>query len=98
MLQKGFWKPGERQMAWLDRFAIAIATKDTKEISSLLDDMPKFEKVEDMKKAQFLIKDAYELVSGLKDETKKSMQLIKKNIEFLQNSSPIAKNSLDVTY
>jgi len=85
-------------MDWLNSLKVAIITKDVKKISTLINEMPKFKDVKQMKEAQHLIKEAYLLISTLKEETLKQINQIKKNINFLESTMHEKKNSLDVMF
>ena len=84
-------------MTWLTKLKIAIVEKNTDNINSLLDETPNFEKIEDVKEAMYLFKEALELLYGLKDETAQSMEQLKKNMEFLNSTQPANENTLDVS-
>jgi len=82
---------------WLTKLKIAIVEKNTDSINTLLDQTPNFEKIEDVKEAMYLLKEAFELVYGLRDETAQSMEQLKKNMEFINSTQPANKNSLDIS-
>jgi len=84
-------------MIWLTKLKIAIVEKDTSAVDALLDEIPNFEDLKDVKEAMYLLKEALELLYSLRDETAVSMAQIKKNIEFLQSTRPTNKNTLDVS-
>jgi hypothetical protein len=84
-------------MIWLTKLKIAIVEKDTSAVDTLLDEIPNFEDLKDIKEAMYLLKEALELLYSLRDETAVSMAQIKKNIEFLQSTRPTNKNTLDVS-
>jgi hypothetical protein len=84
-------------MIWLTKLKIAIVEKDTSAVDTLLDEIPNFEDLKDVKEAMYLLKEALELLYSLRDETAVSMAQIKKNIEFLQSTRPTNKNTLDVS-
>ena len=98
MFSKDCLKRGEKQMSWLSELKVAIISKDPQKISDLIDAMPKFEKVEQMQEALFLIKEAYIMMNELKSQTLTQREQIKKNIDFLESTAAQQKNSLDVSY
>ena len=97
MFSKVFWRRGEKRMNWADELKVAIVTKNPSEISHLIDELPDFENVQEMKNALYLIKEAYIVMQELKDETLFQMNQIKKNIEFLESTPPQQINSLDIS-
>ena len=84
-------------MTWLTSLKIAIVEKNTDAIDALLDKTPNFEDTKDVEEAMYLLKEASELLYGLKDETAMCMAQIKKNIEFLHSTQPANKNTLDIS-
>ena len=85
-------------MGWLSELKVAIVSKDPQKISTLIDAMPTFEKIEEMQEALYLIKEAYLLMNELKEEVLAQREQIKKNIDFLESTAAQEKNSLDVSY
>jgi len=81
---------------WLIKLKIAIVEKDTEKLSSLMDNIPKLESVEEMTEALYLIREAAELVYTLQDETSLSMKQIKKNLNFLESTQELQINKLDI--
>ena len=82
---------------WLNDFKIAIIEKDTQKIDKLLDETPKFTELKDMQEASYLMREAFELIHKLKDETGATMTQLKKNMDFL-DSTQLAEtqNRLDI--
>ena len=60
-------------------------------------DIPKLSKEEDIQQALYLLKQATELVSTLKDETSATMKQIKANLKFLNATQAPARSTLDIT-
>ena len=81
---------------WLNKFKIAIVQKDTNTLEKLLDEVPKFDNIEDAKKATYLLKEALALLYSLQDETSTAMRQIKKNIDFLNTTVHDSVGSLDI--
>jgi trehalose/maltose hydrolase-like predicted phosphorylase len=81
---------------WLKELQLALIEEDPKRISVLMERMPKFESVEDMKSAAVLIKQALVLMHTLKDETSYQMKQIQKNLDFLSSTQAPAKYNLDI--
>lgn len=90
---------GESLQIWIDRLTLSIIKKDTDAIDYLLDTMPKFSAVDDMKEIKevlYLFKEALELLYVLRDETAVSMRQIKRNIDFLGANMSNTTNRLNV--
>ena len=81
---------------WLNKFKIALAQKDTDSLEKLLDEIPEFSDINDMKQSLYLFREATELLFSLKDETSASMRQIKKNIDFIRSTHNESSNKLDV--
>lgn len=81
---------------WLKKLKIAIIEKNTDTIDTLLQDLPEFKSIEEMREAQYLFKEVEKLVSSLKDETQVSMQQIKNNLSFLRSTQTKPTTTLDV--
>lgn len=71
---------------WLNDFKIAIVQKDTDRINTLLSEMPQFTDLKEMETAAYLLKEANDLLHTLQNDTKHSMQQLKKNIDFLKST------------
>ena len=67
---------------WLTNLKIAIVEKDTDKLNKLLDEMPQLKDTNEIQDAMYMLREAFELMYTLKDDTKKSMVQIKKNIDF----------------
>ena len=96
MYLKPFWKLGEKAQMWLKKLKIAIIEKNADALNALMDDIPKFSNADDIQEVIFLLKEATDLVSGLKDETASSMKQMKKNINFLKSTQAPKIGTLDI--
>jgi len=81
---------------WLKKLKIAIIEKNADALNALMDDIPKFSNADDIQEVIFLLKEATDLVSGLKDETASSMKQMKKNINFLKSTQAPKIGTLDI--
>jgi hypothetical protein len=81
---------------WLKEFKIAIIEKDTQKLEKLMDDLPSLNSQEELQEAIALLKEATDLVQGLKDSTAESMAQIKKNINFLKSTQEGRVHKLDI--
>ncbi len=96
MFLKVFLKLGEKLQMWVNKLQIAIIEKNTDNIDNLLDNMPKFRTKEEMISAQYLLREALELLYTLKDETALTMKQLKKSIDFLKSTEYHTSNRLDI--
>ena len=71
---------------WLNELKIAIVEKNPQEIDRLVESMPMFDDIEDMKNAAYLLKEANLLMMTLKDETATSLRKIKKTRDFIDST------------
>jgi hypothetical protein len=81
---------------WLKNFKLAILQKDAGKIASLLDEMPQFEKLDELEEAAWLTKEALNVMTGLQEADKEAMLQIQKNIKFLKSTQPQASAKLDI--
>jgi hypothetical protein len=72
---------------WLQQFKIALVKQDSNTIDKLLDEMPPFSEVSQMREAQYLLAQASEFIGTLKDNTAHSMAQLKKNSDYLQSTN-----------
>lgn len=96
MYLRDCWKLGERPQMWLNKLKIAIVEKNPDSLSKLLSDVPQLESQKKIEEAVYLLKEATALMNSLKDETKISMNLIKKNLDFLRSSEIRTSKKLDI--
>ncbi len=71
-------------MKWLEDLKLAIINKDIDLINSLIEDMPEFEKLEEMQQASALIKEGIDLIKKEMDLLVISMDKMKKSKKFLE--------------
>lgn len=81
---------------WLNKLKVALSQKDVESIESLLEEVPAFDNVDDAKTAQYLLKEAMELLLTLQDETKQSLKQMKKNLDFMNATSSPLVAKLDI--
>lgn len=81
---------------WLEELKIAVVEEDVEKIDLLMQEPPKLEDAQEIDSARTLIDEALKILTKLRSESEKSMQKIKKNIEFL-NATELHPNSrLDI--
>ncbi len=84
-------------MIWLNKLQIAIIEKNTDSLDALLDDLPEFKDVGEMKKASYLLIEASRLLHALRDDTSYQMRKIQKNLKFLNSTQAPIVSKLDIT-
>ncbi len=82
---------------WLKKLQLAIIEQNPELIDTLVREMPKFESVDDMKRAAALVSEALKLLHRLKNETASSLKQLKKHKDFLESTMQSQKNRLDIT-
>ena len=82
---------------WLKKFKIAIVKKEADTIGLLLDEMPEFGTLEELKEAAYLIKEAFDMMIKLQSANEKTLQQLQKNIKFLKSTQSEAPKTLDIT-
>ena len=88
---------GERQQMWLNQLKSALVMRDVEKISYLLETKPQNLNVKEMQEVSFLLREAAKIATDLRDETAKTMQQVKKNIDFLNATESKATQKLDIT-
>ena len=81
---------------WLSKFKIAIIEKNTEQIDTLLEELPSFKTEDEMKEAQYLMKEAAVLLLHLKNQTQDTMQRVQKNLSFLKSTQTNDSSALDI--
>jgi len=81
---------------WLDELEIAIVENDAQKISDLINSLPYFNTVDEMKKAQYLLAEAAKVIDIMRDEAANNMIRLKKHIDFLRSTQNPHENKFDV--
>lgn len=87
---------GEKQQMWLTKLKIALVEKDTDTLNKLLDAIPQLESAKETEEAIYLLQQATELVSSLKDEVGYSMNQLQKNLQFLRSTDIPTSRTFDM--
>jgi hypothetical protein len=82
---------------WLNQLKIAVVQQDVELLNKLIEDIPTFDDGDKIEEALYLLKEATEIVEGLKDETAESMKQMKKNIDFLNSATADKTAKFDIT-
>lgn len=83
---------------WLKRFKIALVLEETEKLSSLLDEMPHFEHLDQMEEAAYLLEQCKTLMQSKKLETAKTLQQIKNGLSFLESAQHPPPHSLNLKF
>ena len=81
---------------WLKSFKIALAQSDIEKIDSLSQNMPKFNSIEQMSEARYLLQEASKFMQTLQEETLATKNKLKKNIEFMQSTRRDSVSKFDI--
>ena len=81
---------------WLKQLKIAIIEKDIEKLDTLTEDIPPLNSPEELQEAMALLKEATNLLQGLKNSTAESMAQLKKNISFLKSTQEKRTHKLDI--
>jgi hypothetical protein len=81
---------------WLKKLKIAVIEKDTDSFAKLLEDVPVLKDPKELQEAIYLIEAAKDILQTLKEETKSSMNQIKKNIDFLNSARADKVSKFDI--
>ena len=81
---------------WINEFKIALIEKNTQKLEKLVDADLKFDSIEEIEEAMYLIKEANKFFTKLKDETVISMNHLRKNIDFLRATQSPLENKIDI--
>lgn len=72
-------------MSWIDELKIAILNKDDKKVLNLIEDLPKFDNIEDLICARELVGEFIKQLQNDKDTLSKSMLKLKQTRFFLED-------------
>lgn len=83
-------------MEWLRELRIAVIEKNIEKVDALTFELPHFETLQDKKDALFLLKEALDILQNAKEDTKKVLSQLRKNIDFLNSTRYSKSSSIDV--
>jgi len=78
-------------MKWLNSFKIAIIEEDVQKVDSLLNDVPEFKRIDDMREAFALISCAKQKFENEQSIIQEKMNKIKKGKKFLSLERRVVK-------
>ncbi|MBD3809233.1 MAG: hypothetical protein IE884_01730 [Sulfuricurvum sp.] len=71
---------------WLTKLKTALVLEEIETISLLLEEMPRFETLEQMEEAAFLLQQSRKLLESEKAKTALTLQQLKNSIDFLKST------------
>lgn len=83
---------------WLTKLKTALILEDIEQLSSLLDEMPQFETIEQMEEASYLLIQTKTLIEKNKLHTAQILQQLKNNLNFLKSTQTEAPSSLNLKF
>jgi hypothetical protein len=84
-------------MAWIKKFKIALIEQDVETLISLLDDMPEFSNIEQMKEVSYLIQEVFYFANNSKNETSVALKRLKKSMEFFDKNNNKPQYKLNIS-
>ncbi len=81
---------------WIKEFKIAVIENNIENIKTLLEEIPDFDNLEDMKEAAYLLQEAATLFESLKEKTSVSIQSIKNSLSFLESTQNAKISTIDI--
>ena len=73
-------------MKWVDQLKIALIEKDEAKIEKLIEKLPDFNSIDEMKEAAFMMQEAHDFLTSQKEKYATKLLKIKKQKEFLNTS------------
>ncbi|MDD5716284.1 MAG: hypothetical protein PHW64_00645 [Sulfuricurvum sp.] len=89
---------GKRVAMWLSKLKAAIILEEVDTLSSLLDEIPKFESLEQMEEAAFLLAQSITLIEHHKIKTAQTLQQLKNTIDFLKSTQSEPSSSINLKF
>ncbi len=83
---------------WLSKLKIALVLEEIERISSLLDEMPQFDTIEQMEEAAFLLQQSKTLLEQKKIQTAQTLQQLKNSLDFLKSTETQQAHSLNLKF
>ncbi|AFV98049.1 MULTISPECIES: hypothetical protein [unclassified Sulfuricurvum] len=83
---------------WLTKLKTALVLEETDRISTLLDEMPQFDTIEQMEEAAFLLQQSKTLLEEKKMQTAQTLQQLKNALDFLKSTQEEPPSSLNLKF
>lgn len=81
---------------WLAKLKTALILEDIEQLSTLLDEMPQFDSIEQMEEASYLLIQTKTLIETHKSHTAQILQQLKNNLNFLKSTQVESPSSLNL--
>ena len=81
---------------WLTKLKTALVLEDIEQLSSLLNEMPQFDTMEQMEEASYLLMQTKALIEKNKTHTAQILQQLKNNLNFLKSTQPEPSYSINL--
>ncbi|MDD5160341.1 MAG: hypothetical protein PHI47_09840 [Sulfuricurvum sp.] len=83
---------------WLTRLKTALVLEEIDRISSLIDEMPKFDSIAEMEEAAYLLSQSKILIEQHQLEAAQALQQLKNTIDFLKSTEIKPPSSLNLKF
>lgn len=84
-------------MQWVKELKIALLEENELKMESLIEELPEFDSLEQMKEAAFMMQEVYTYLNNKKNDYASKLVKIKKHKEFL-NSASVKQPSFDQSH
>ena len=75
------------KLKWVDQLKIALIEKDETKIEKLVEQLPSFNSIEEMKEAAYMMQEAHDFLTSQKEKLATNLLKIKKQKEFLDTAN-----------
>lgn len=83
---------------WLTKLKTALVLEEIDQISSLLNEMPLFDTLEQMEEAAYLLMQSKNLLEQQKSETAQALQQLKNTLNFLKSTQTEPPSTLNLKF
>ena len=83
---------------WLTKLKTALILEEIEQLSSLLDEMPTFETLEEMEEASYLLVQTKALLEKHQIETGQMLRHLKNSLDFLKSTQTEPPSSLNLKF
>lgn len=83
---------------WLTKLKTALVLEEIDRISSLIDEMPKFDTLTEMEEAAYLLSQSKTLIEHHQIETAQALHQLKNTIDFLKSTEINPPSSLNLKF
>lgn len=83
---------------WLTKLKTALVLEEVERISTLLDEMPQFDTLEEMEEAAYLLQQSKILLEQKKNQSAQTLQQLRNSIDFLKSTNEEPPSSLNLKF